>query len=187
MLRTRSTVRSGLWIAAALCTWMSLSELAKAETTIAADLDLNIPIDADNLSTGGGFGIRLGSQLHLPLVVLNPEIGFSYATLSGDVSSPKIYRGIAGARLGIGEILRFGVLAHIGFGYLTLDLPSPAPDIDYFAFAFDAGVFLDFTLLPLLNLGVHAIFNRLSPTTEKNIHYDAVNWMQLGIHAALVF
>jgi hypothetical protein len=184
----RTTLRWGLCAAAAVCGWALQPGSARADTTIAADLDLNVPIDS-SFDAGGGFGIRLGQELHLPFIVLNPEIGFTYATLSD--RSPTIYRGIAGARVGFGELIRFGVLAHVGFGHLSQDVPLIPDDRDpsYVAFTFDGGLFLDFTALPLLNIGVHAIFNRLSASEddELNVRYEAVNWMQLGAHVALVF
>ena len=84
---------------------------AAAKTTVAGDLDYAAPIDSA-ANSGWGFGVRLGQQFHLPLVVVNPELGFDYHSFSDD-SSPKTYRGIAGLRIGIGEILRVGPFAHL--------------------------------------------------------------------------
>ena len=152
------------------------SASAEAKTQIAADLDYAAPIDADS-DSGGGFAIRLGQQLHVPLIVLTPELVFADHTFSDN--GPTAYRGLAGLRLGIGEIIRPGVYGHLGFG--SLSLPDPAPD--HTAFTYDAGVFLDLTILPLLDIGVHGAYNRLN-SGEGVAAYE---WATLGAHAALIF
>lgn len=157
---------------------LAFCRAAEAKTAIAGDLDYAIPIDS-SVDPGGGFGIRLGQQLHLPFVVFTPEIGFNYHSFS-DVASPKVYRGIGGIRLGFGEILRAGVFGHLGLARVTLDT---VPDLSHTAFTYDAGVFFDFTALPLLDIGVHAAYNRVAAD-------DAVSAFQygtLGAHAALIF
>jgi hypothetical protein len=176
--------------AAILCGWAIAPRAARADTTIAGDLDFDVPVSTDYAKTGGGFGIRIGQQLHLPMLVLNPEIGFAYASFADrqsdlGYSGPTIYRGIAGVRLGVGELLRFGLLAHVGFGYVSVDVPAKLQlnDPSHTAFTYDIGLFLDFTLLPLLDIGVHAAYNRVAGKDDL----DALQWMQLGAHAALVF
>src|SRR6185312_13789027 len=82
---------------------------ASAGPTIGADLDIGFPLNSRG-DSGGGFGIRLGQELHLPLVAITPELGFTYHNFSGDFG-PKIYRGVAGLRLGIGEVIRPGAFA----------------------------------------------------------------------------
>jgi hypothetical protein len=164
-----------------LCGLSLAPQHAHASTTVAADLDLHVPISVNGVSTGGGFGIRVGQELHVPLLVLNPEIGFTYATFSDE--APKIYRGIAGGRVGIGELFRVGVLGHVGFGHVSFDLPSPRPDPSHSGFSFDVGGFLELTALPLLNVGIHVVYNRLAAKDD----YEAIKWLSLGAHAALVF
>jgi hypothetical protein len=176
-----------LWIgfAMVLGAWLLPATDAHAQTTIAADLDLQVPVSINDVSTGAGFGIRLGQELRLPLFSLNPEIGFTYASFTKD-EPPKVYRGIAGVRLGIGELVRFGVLAHVGFGYVSWE-PKFADrgrvDVSHSGFTYDVGVFLDFVALPLLNLGVHAIYNHVVSDEDQP---DTLQWMQIGVHAALV-
>jgi hypothetical protein len=167
---------------AALVATLGCVERARADTVIAADLDFVVPIndESEDISSGAGFGVRLGHQLDAPAVVLTPEIGFTYAGFDGGV---KAYRGVGGLRLGVGEVLRPGVFAHAGIGRLSVDVPSGVPDPSHTAFTFDAGAFLDFTLLPFLNIGAHAAYNRQSGSDEL----DAFQWASLGAHAALVF
>jgi hypothetical protein len=121
---------------------------ADSKTQIGGDLDMAFPIDSSG-NTGAGFGIRLGQQWHVPLIALTPEIGFTYHGFSGD-DAPSTYRGIAGLRLGIGEVLRIGPYGHLGYGHFT-----PAHGSSDNGFTYDVGGFLDITLLPFFDFGVH--------------------------------
>ena len=47
-----------------------------ASANVGGDLDLAFPLDS-RASNGWGFGLRIGQELHVPLVALTPEIGFS--------------------------------------------------------------------------------------------------------------
>ena len=165
--------------ALALTAWLANASSARAETAIAGDLEVLVPLDLDDVSTAPAFGIRLGQQLHLPLITLTPELGFQYAPF-GD--GPTIYRGIAGARVGIGEVLRFGVNAHIGFGHLSWELAGQ--DASNTGLTLDAGIFLDLTILPLIDIGVHMGYGRLAGDEEEGL--EPVQWLAFGVHAALI-
>jgi hypothetical protein len=152
---------------------------ARADILIGVDLDAVEPLDSP-AEFGGGFAVRLGDQLHLPAIAITPELAFSYAKFSEEYG-PSIYRGMVGVRLGILELIRPGVYGHIGLGRYELDLPGEDPsgsDLTY-----DLGVVVDFTLLPLLNLGVHAAYNRLTGNDVR----DDFEWLTFGVHAELVF
>ena len=177
----RAWQRTFILIAAALCAWTLQTSTARADMTIGADLDMHVPLSVNNVNTGAGFGIRLGTELHLPLIVLNPEFGFNYASFSKD-QPPTVYRGVAGLRLGIGELIRFGVYAHVGFGYVSWE-PSPY-NYNHSGLTYDAGIFLEFTALPLLNIGVHAGYARMASKDEQP---DPLQWLSLGLHATIVF
>lgn len=176
----RTLRQAVLLIAAALCAWTLQTSSAQASTTIGLDLDLHVPIEINNVEAGGGFGIRLGQELHLPLVSINPEFGFTYASFSKG-EPPTMYRGVAGGRIGFGELMRFGVLAHIGFGYVDWE---PAPDDwSHTGLTYDAGAFFEITALPLLNIGVHATYNRIAAAEDQD---ETLHWMSLGAHLTLV-
>jgi hypothetical protein len=176
----KSSIRLGSWAAfaggVAFAGCFLNAAPAHAKTAIAADLDYAAPIDSD-LKSGAGFAIRVGQQLHAPLVVLTPELVFSDHTFADD--GPTAYRGLAGLRLGFGEIIRPGVYGHLGFG--SLSMPDPVPS--HTAFTYDAGIFLDLTILPLLDIGVHGAYNRLNAGDGVS----AFEWGTIGAHAALVF
>jgi hypothetical protein len=149
---------------------------ASAGPSFGFDPDLAFPIDSPG-NTGGGFVARLGYELHLPLITSTPEIGFSYEGFGGDFG-PSIYRGIVGARVGFGEVFRIGPLAHVGYGHLV---PPHAPNAD--GFTWDVGGFIDLTLIPILNIGVHVVYNSLA----ANHTSSAYNYLTTGLDLGLVF
>ena len=158
---------------------MLFARSANAETAIAGDVDFAAPIDS-SLEAGAGFGLRVGYHAHIPFLILTPELGFSYHGFGGDYPA-RAYRGIAGMRLAVGEIIRPGIFAHVGLGRLQAD--GPAPDPSHTALSYDVGAFLDFTLLPLINIGAHAAYNHLNAKDGVG----AVDWLALGAHAEVVF
>jgi hypothetical protein len=148
---------------------------AYAETQLAADLDFAVPLKS-NVDAGGGFGVRLGGQAHWPPFVATPELAFTFDSFgsSGDL---RVYRGVGGLRLGVGEIIRPGAFAHIGVGNVAFrNIEGSHTDLTY-----DAGAFLDITLLPLLDIGGHAAYNHVV-TDGSDLSY-----MTVGAHVALIF
>jgi hypothetical protein len=158
--------------------WLTDTSSARADTAIAVDLEGLAPIGVDAAKAGISFQGRLGMPLHLPLIELTPEIGFHYAPL-GD--SFKLYRGIAGARVGLGEIVRVGVYAHVGFAHESFTVLTR--DVSHTAFSLDGGAFLDLTFVPFINFGIHVGYGR-AEGDSKNI--DALQWVNAGAHVALI-
>lgn len=150
---------------------------ARADTVIAGDAELAMPRDSD-ASRGEGFGVRLGRRLDLPLFVGGPEIGGSFTTFPGDASL-KVTRGFAGLRLGVGEVVRPGVFGHVGLGHVSWDAPGASGGT---SFGWDAGAFLDFTLLPFVNLGAHGAWVKQSQAGDA----AAFSWLTAGVHVELV-
>ena len=158
---------------------MLFARSVRAEAAVAGDIDFAAPIDS-SLSAGAGFGLRVGYHAHIPFIIVTPELAFSYFGFGGDYPA-SLYRGAAGVRLAVGEIIRPGIFAHVGVARLGAD--GPPPDPSHSALSYDAGAFLDFTLLPLINIGAHAAYNRL----DAKDGVGAVDWMTLGAHAEVVF
>jgi hypothetical protein len=171
----RRALAPAIAVATLFCACL-VSRPAQASPTIGADLDVGFPLHSRG-DSGWGFGIRLGQELHGPLLVLTPEIGFTYHGFSGDFG-PKIYRGIIGARLGIGEIIRPGAFVHVGLGHFV-----PTYGDNQNAFTLDAGGFLDLTIIPFLNVGAHVAYNRV----DADYGSGAYAFLTVGLHAALVF
>jgi len=170
-------------MAAALCTCFARSAGAReggaddnSKTILAFDLDFVAPLRESGADIGGGGAVRLGRKVDFVLVSLTPEIGGGYDRFNGDANAG-IYRGFVGGRLGFGKIIEPSVFAHIGVGRLDADFGN------HTAATFDAGIALDFTLLPLINLGAHASYDSLLAQGQ----YSSFNWLALGLHVALVF
>ena len=150
---------------------------ASSGTSIGVDLDYTNGLNEPAVGSGTGFNVRLGYKLDLLVVQLTPEIGGAYHTFSGDRQA-KFSQGIVGGRLQFGKILEPGMYAHLGYGHV-----SGVAGESHSGASADAGVTLDLTLLPLLDLGVHAGYNGLL----KSGDYPAFDSYVLGVHAALIF
>lgn len=144
-------------------------------THIAVDFNFTTAVNDDSTDSGGGGALRLGREFDLLLVSLTPEVGAGYHGFGGS-SDAKLYSGFLGGRLGIGKIIEPSVFAHVGIARLEGVVPRTAPILD-------AGLALDFTLLPLIDLGVHGAYNVMMPKDDGS----ALKFVILGAHAALVF
>lgn len=143
-------------------------------THIAVDFDVNAAVEAPEVDAGGGGALRIGRELDLFLVSLTPEIVGSYHSFSGEEKS-KVYAGLLGGRLAIGKILEPAIFAHGGVARLDgSDARTGA--------ILDGGVALDFTLLPLIDIGVHGAYNVILPRGDG----EAFKFVTLGAQAALV-
>jgi hypothetical protein len=164
--------------ALAAAVW-SVADVARADsaaTVIALDMDFAAPVTDADTDPGGGGALRLGRKYSLVLLSLTPEVGLGYHQFGGD-SDATLYRAFVGGRIGVGKIIEPSAFVHLGIGKLDLR------EGDRFSPVADAGLALDFTLLPLLNLGVHGAYNTVLPRSP----HDAFGWFSAGLHAALVW
>ena len=149
---------------------------ASSGTAIGVDLDYTNGINETGVKSGTGFNVRLGYKLDLLLAQITPEVGGAYHTFSGD-GGVTFSQGIVGARLAFGKILEPGVYAHLGYGHLGSDFGGHS------GATADAGLTLDLTLLPFIDLGVHGGYNGML----KSGDFPAFDSYVLGVHGALVF
>jgi hypothetical protein len=158
--------------------WLAPSS-ARAAVAIAAELEVDAPSDTD-LDPAAAFAVRLGWQLHLPLLVFTPEVGYHHATFGDELT---LDRGFAGVRLGLGEVFRIGAFGHVGVGHAAFHSAGGAGEEEGITdVAVDVGGFLDLTLLPLLDVGVHAGYGRMRADDR-----DKLEWVPVGVHLALIF
>lgn len=143
-------------------------------THIAVDGDFNAAVNESDVDAGAGGALRLGRELDLFLVSLTPELGGSYHSFGGD-DRLKLYGGFIGGRLSLGKIIEPSLFAHVGVGRLDAPDSRTAPTLD-------GGLAIDFTLLPLINFGVHGAYNVLLPGSGS----DAFKFVTLGAQVALV-
>jgi hypothetical protein len=145
-----------------------------ARFMLGVDLDYVYAIDEQSITSGGGAALRVGSELDLILITLIPEAYFSHHEL--DAMDASLTTGKLGGRLRIGKILEPGLYGHVGIASLSVaGAAETAP-------AFDLGFTLDFTLLPLIDIGAHAAYNATLPTGDNSAFRYAI----FGLHAALV-
>ena len=151
------------------------------DTVVAGNLAWASPLKAPEVNGGWGFDLRLGQRLNGEVVAVTGELDAGYYDFGGPLA-PAVYRGMAGARLGVGAILRPLVFVHAGLARATFR-PPPGTDLNRTGFTYDVGGGLDFVLLPLVNLGVYAGYNFVASTTGV----DSLKWASLGLNAELVF
>jgi hypothetical protein len=87
----------------------------------------------------------------------------------------KLYSGFLGGRLAIGKIIEPSLFGHVGVG--RLDGPDART-----AAVLDGGLAIDFTLLPLIDLGLHGAYNVMLPRDDGT----SFKFVTLGAQAALV-
>jgi len=150
---------------------------AKSGIAIGADLDYTDAVEESAVGGGSGFNVRLGYKLDLVGIQLTPELGGAYHGFSGDLG-PKFSQGIVGARLSFLKVLEPGIYAHLGYGNLSV-----AGREGRSGATADAGVTLDLTMLPLVDVGIHGGYNGML----KSEDYPAFDSYVVGIHGAVIF
>jgi hypothetical protein len=140
-------------------------------TRIGFDLDFAGTIDEVGVDSGSGGMLRLGHEFDLFLISLTPEATGSFYSFGGD-GDARFYAGQLGARLTLGKIVEPGIFAHAGVGHLSAAESETGV-------ATDIGLTLDFTLLPLIDIGVHAAYDAL---LREEGSFD---WYRAGAHVVL--
>jgi hypothetical protein len=174
-----------LCAATMLAGWLVCSSSALAEDrrheegtrlTLALDLDYASAVENDYIENGGGGALRIGSELDLLLVTMIPEVSLGYHSFGGNSDyDATAVTGTLGGRIRFLKILEPGIFAHAGVGHIGGYDPHTG-------FAFDAGLTLDLTLLPLIDLGLHAAWNRVFGDSD----HEGLSYATAGFHVALV-
>jgi len=131
--------------------------------------------------SGQGVGLCLGRKLDLVLASLTPEVGGSYHAFRG-TGEAHLKQAFVGGRFRLGKVLEPGVYAHIGYGWLDVNGAMAGSD-GISGVSADAGASLDLTLLPMLDLKIHAGYNGIL----ANADHSAFDTYVLGLNAGLVF
>jgi len=137
---------------------------AKASVRPAGDIDFAV-----GKETGWGFNGRLGYELDLVFAKIVPEVGGGWTTFSPvpDKEGHDVIRGFAGARLRFGTVIVPSFFAHVGYGRIktTRALPN---DVSAGGLTADAGAALEFTLLPLIDFGLHGGVTVVAPQSSNS-------------------
>jgi hypothetical protein len=173
--RRRSTVLI-LFLSAAAFTVSFGSVALATQTQLALDLDFAHPLAESAVDSGGGGVLRLGQQLDLAAITVTGELGLGYHTFGG-VEGPRDYAAMAGGRLAIGKVLEPGAFIHIGASRLVDEFEASwSPEMDM-------GLFLELTIFPLVDLGVHGTYVHRFATTDTG----SFKYLMVGPHVALLF
>ncbi len=98
------------------------------------------PLGESAVDLGTGYGLRFGLPIDIAVVELQPEVGVTIWRGEATMATPRV-----GGRFSFGKILEPGAYAH--FVYLMGQESRRG---------WDAGVTLDFTAIPKVDLGVQA-------------------------------
>jgi hypothetical protein len=114
---------------------------AKSGVRVGLDLGYGLPLDAAP-ALGPVVGLDVGYAIGFGFGRLIPEIGFQYAPVSQSMAP------IAGGAIFVGKFVEAGAFMHVVY-------PIPNGVYDSTALGFDAGVALDVTALPKVDVGLH--------------------------------
>ncbi len=169
-------VRLLLSVCAALAIGLP-ARLAHADLELGADLGGVYSLDGDRSTSGGSVGLRVGNRIKLPMLLVAAEIRGGLDAYGGDRSTD-VYTGMGGLRLGIGEVLRTSIFVHAGVGHVVHEPTLILPESTSTGFAVDGGASLELTLLPLIDLGIHAAYGAIDAA--------GFDWIRAGVHATIV-
>lgn len=165
---------------AAVCATVLATCPAKAESFIGVQADVNTLAAPSRSGAGLGADVLLGKRLDLKLLMFSTELSLGMHALPG-ADDPTAYRAMVGGSVGLGFALRPSLFGHIGVGHIGV-APNSVPDQSRTSLATELGLALDFTLLPLIDLGVQVSHNAIGKTSDT----DPFRWWQGGVHATLV-
>lgn len=177
-LSSHHLIGLGLLGAAAVVAWPAP---AAAQTTLGVDLSYNDVVDEAGTNAGAGVDIYFGPRLDLAVIALTTELSGGFHDFGGALE-PTVYRGMIGGRFGVSVVVRPSVFAHAGVGHLRYDELIGAGRDGRTNVAMDLGAALDFTVLPLIDLGIQASYNSIFGGESST----AFEWVQAGAHVTFV-
>lgn len=165
---------AALAFAALVCT----TRPALAQNEFSVDVEAAFP-STDGVDNGWGAGARLGHEWDLVLISLTPEIGGNYHSFGGgDASSYAVF---GGGRVSIGFVLEPSAFIHAGVGHFRYD--TLVGDVSQTSLAYELGLALDLTILPVIDIGAHATWAGVAGDSD----IDGLNWLAVGGHITFEF
>lgn len=147
-----------------------------AKVPVSIDADYAEPLMQGDDTVGYGGNLRFGPRLDLKIITLDSEIVAGMHFFDG-TSSPNVYQGMLGPRLGILWGLRPSVFGHMGVGHVVL-----RDAVNRTGLTGDLGVALDLTVLPLFDIGAHSAWNFVA----GNSSWDGYSFVTIGAHLTFV-
>lgn len=179
-------------VAAATGVLLAGAREARAEISLAGDLDIGVPVAQGlqpYLSTGAGFDARFGYRFRIPYrhISIVPELAAGYTDLGAHLARVR-----PGLRVGIGRVLMPYLYGHVGWGFTSFDVHGNRNPTDTQVFrsshglSFDAGLGLDVIILRRLTVGAHLGYNVVNVgLTELTTAAWRAKWMSFGLNATL--
>jgi hypothetical protein len=155
--------------------------LASADGQFSVDVEAVYPENEPH-DDGVGFGARFGHEWDLLLLHITPEIGANYHAFGG-APDAESFAVLGGGRVGIGFIIEPSAFLHAGIGHYSYEAVDV--EVSQTGLAYEMGLALDFTLLPVIDLGAHAALAGVSGDDEEDL--DSFDWIALGGHITFVF
>jgi hypothetical protein len=152
---------------------------AAAQNQFSVDAEAAFPT-SELHGNGWGLGARFGHEWDLLLVSVTPELGFNYHAFGG-ATDADTFAFLGGGRVGIGFVLEPSAFLHAGvghFGYETL-----AGEVSHTSLAYEMGLALDLTVLPVIDVGAHGSFAGVAGGEDL----EAFSWFAAGGHVTFVF
>jgi hypothetical protein len=129
------------------------------------------------VKNGGGGALRIGLQRTVSMVTFVPELMVDYHVMDAITAhNAKVTTVKVGGRVRFLTGIEPGLFAHFGGGHIGGNRAFHNTDS-----AYDFGLSLDFTMLPLIDLGVHAAWNRI-----LGGHDGGISFGTMGVHVSLV-
>jgi len=154
---------------------------ADTRTVVGVDLNFNDSATGQDAGSGTGIDVFFGPRLDLAILTLTTELSAGFHDFRGP-ADPTFYRGMIGGSVGVGAVIRPSLFAHIGAGHLRFDDRFGVDRDSRTNVTADVGAALDFTILPVVDLGIHGSYNVLAGDDE----YEPFEWLQAGAHVTFV-
>lgn len=155
---------------------------AMADVAIGVEAGAIVMAPQVDPDTRVGYGVagRFGWVIDLEVLNIIPEVKVAYERPPLDPQSRgqiNYLRPTGGVRLSFGV----SVFAVILFGHLGYGIPLGAPDEVSGGLNYEIGGGVDFTSIPIIDIGIWGAFNQIRRTG------DAYQWASLGLQATLTF
>jgi hypothetical protein len=157
-----------------------VSHAAEAQKQISLDVEAALPANEGH-DDGWGLGARVGNKWDLVLVSLTPEVGFNYHTFGGTPDA-EAFAVVAGGRIGIGFVIEPSAFIHAGIGHVGYNR-AVGDDYSRTSLAYEGGLALDLTLLPVIDIGAHAALAGITGNAAE----DGFSWLAIGGHVSFNF
>jgi hypothetical protein len=162
----------------ALFALLSPSEAA-AQNQFSIDAEAAFP-NQEGHENGWGVGARFGHEWDLVLVSVTPELGFNYHAFGG-APDADAFAVVGGGRVGLGFVLEPSAFLHAGVGHFGYD--TLVGEVSQTSLAYEMGLALDLTLLPVIDIGAHGSYAGVAGDQEV----EAFSWWAVGGHVTFVF